>query len=247
MRSTDFSGNCAKTSQASALYSSKLFDFSRGFIKFWGTTRPYLEALTETVIDPVLRLIYCFTVKKLGVGGAKTAKAGSDFEEMTTNELFSNLSESGYKITATHKLSKGKETVHGILLVKNDDVIEIYFKTGLYKLFFEPRNIDYKKYFSSQLQPDSAIYSHKTKVLTIIEKKEMKNSGSVVEKLQTCDYKLLYYKKLTQSLNIEVDLVWQLGSYFEEQKLNLRSVYEYMISKGSRYYFHTIPIQELKI
>ena len=69
----------------------------------------------------------------------------------------------------------------------------------------------------------------------------------MAEKLQTCDYKMMYYKTLCDPIGIKVDLIWQLGSYFFDQKDNLRSIFEYMLTKGSRYFFYEVPIKELKI
>jgi hypothetical protein len=48
-------------------------------------------------------------------------------------------------------------------------------------------------------------------------------------------------------MGIKVELVWQLGQYFVDQEANLKSIFEYMVSKGSRHYFLTIPIEELNI
>jgi hypothetical protein len=57
----------------------------------------------------------------------------------------------------------------------------------------------------------------------------------------------MYYSTLCEPIGVKVDLIWQLGQYFVGQKENLRSVFEYMLSKGSCYYFLDIPIKELKI
>ena len=187
-------------------------------------------------------------MKKGGVGGAKTQKSGADFESSTAENLIEKLLQKGYEVTNEHRLSNEKSTLHGVSLrSKSNSKLEIYYQDGIYKLFFEPRGIDWKKYFSGRLKPDSAIYSEATKTLTIIEKKQQEGAGSVAEKLQTCDYKMQYYSRLVQGLGIKVELVWQLGKYFVDQEANLKSVFDYMASKGSRYYFLTIPVEELNI
>jgi hypothetical protein len=187
-------------------------------------------------------------MKKGGVGGAKTQKVGADFEVSTAEELISKLLSNGYQIKEEYRLSGIKSPLHGVTLEKSkDEKLEIYYQDGIYKLFFEPRGVDWKEHYSARLKPDSAIFSPKTNTLTIIEKKQQGVAGSVAEKLQTCDYKMQYYSKLVRDLGINVEIVWQLGQYFVEQQANLKSVFEYMATKGSRYYFLTIPIDELNI
>ena len=184
-------------------------------------------------------------MKKGGVGGAKTSKAGSDFEGTTYEVLLSDLQNKGFSVKATNY---GAKNLRNLTLVGPDSkTIEIYFKASIHKDFFEPRGIRSLDFFSARLEPDTAIFSHFTKTLTIIEKKQQTGTGSVAEKLQTCDYKLIYYKTLCAPLGIEVDLIWQLGEYFEEQQEQLQSVFKYMILKGSTYYFHKVPVEKLKI
>lgn len=186
-------------------------------------------------------------MKKGGVGGAKTAKAGSDFEIVSDNQLITSLKNSGYEQTLLHGLNSSGTTPHALTLEKNGEKIDIFYKAGIYKYFFEPRGIDARKIFSARLEPDSAIYSHKKKVLTVIEKKQQTGAGSVAEKLQTCDYKKYYYEKLLEGTGIQLQIVWLLGQYFYENSAGLASVFEYMKSKGSRYYFNNLPVEELTL
>ena len=186
-------------------------------------------------------------MRKGGVGGAKTQEAGAKFEDQTTSDLLSTLLGEGWKVESKiHKNSNATPTAY-VLKNQEQSSIEIYFKNGIHTEFFIPKGVDTKHYFSARLEPDTAIYSASTNVLTIIEKKQQTGSGSVAEKLQTCDYKMMYYKTLCAPLGIEVDLIWQLGEYFVNQESNLKSVFEYMLSKGSRYYFHRVPVGELRI
>ena len=187
-------------------------------------------------------------MKRGGIGGSYTAKAGSTFERDTDEVFISQLNEIGYTEHNAYKLNGSKGTLHGRTLVNSSgEKIEIFYKSGIYKLFFEPRGLNYKDFFSARLEPDTAIYSEKTKTLTIIEKKQMSAPGSVAEKLQTCDYKRKYYETLTSSLGVKVSIYWVLGEYFKKQENQLRSVYEYMLSKGSKYYFGELPVGELEI
>jgi hypothetical protein len=190
---------------------------------------------------------YDSDMKKGGVGGAKTAKAGADFEKISDNQLIASLSESGYEQTFLYGLNSGGVAPHALSMEKSGSKIDIFYKAGIYKYFFEPRGIDAKKLFSARLEPDSAIYSYRKKILTIIEKKQQTGAGSVAEKLQTCDYKKYYYEKLLEGTGIKLEIVWLLGPYFYENRAGLASVFEYMESKGSRYYFEILPVEELAL
>lgn len=180
-----------------------------------------------------------------GVGGAKTQKSGENFETKTLASLVDSFLKNGYEVIATRP---GGKSPRGISLAnKQGKSVELYFKAAIHKDFFEPRGVETSGFFSARLEPDTAIYSESIKTLTIIEKKQQTGTGSVAEKLQTCDYKMIYYQTLCKPLGIKVDLVWQLGSYFLAQKSNLKSVFDYMEEKGSRYFFLEIPFDELKI
>jgi len=184
-------------------------------------------------------------MKKGGVGGAVTAKAGSDFEDVLFNELVKDMQSNGFfqvDILRGPTAPKYVKYSH-----ESRGEVEFFFKASVHKIFFEPRGVKSSDFFSARLEPDTAIYSPSTKTLTIIEKKQQNTTGSVAEKLQTCDYKMLYYTTLCKQIGVKVDLVWQLGPYFEKQQDGLRSVFEYMKSKGSRYFFGHIPVSELKI
>ena len=187
-------------------------------------------------------------MKRGGVGGAKTQKAGARFEESTAEQFLEDFTNRGYSVIGNHRASGTTGTLHGVSLKsKTGQVIEIYYQDGIYKRFFEPRGISWKDHFSARLKPDTAIYSADKKTLTIIEKKQQEAEGSVAEKLQTCDYKLNYYKSLSAPLNVSVELIWLLGPYFENKKETLQSVFNYMLEKGSKYYFGRIPFDDLKV
>lgn len=187
-------------------------------------------------------------MRKGGTGGSETARAGSNFEVITDERFIEGMFNLGYELVNLHKLSGQNGPVHGRTLVNtHGEKVEVFYKSGLYKLFFEPLGVNYKEYFSARLEPDTALYSHKTNTLTIIEKKQMVAAGSVAEKLQTCDYKRYYYEKLLEAHKINLEITWVLGSYFKEHESQLKSVYEYMLSKGSKYYYGEIPLDSLHI
>lgn len=184
-------------------------------------------------------------MKKGGVGGAITAKSGSDFEDVLFAKLAEDLIANGYKEIDIQRNGNSIRCINYRHSERGN--LDIYFKASVHKLFFEPLGVFSADFFSARLEPDTAIFSDKTKTLTIIEKKQQNTTGSVAEKLQTCDYKMLYYTTLAKPLGFKIDLVWQLGPYFEKQQKGLRSVFDYMKSKGSRYFFGHIPFSELKI
>jgi hypothetical protein len=187
-------------------------------------------------------------MKRGGVGGAKTQKEGAYFEESTAQSLIEDFLLRGYRVINETRANNGKGTLHGQTLKDNKGkTLELFYQDGIYKLFFEPNGIKWQDKHSQRLKPDTAIFSPEKKVLTIVEKKQQNTEGSVAEKLQTCDYKIQYYRSLAEPLNISVELVWLLGPYFENKKDSLRSVFEYMESKGSRYYFKKIPLENINL
>lgn len=185
-------------------------------------------------------------MRKNGVGGAKTYQIGEIFEEETTSDLIIQLKNSGYS-SLREEFSEGNKIRFMELINDENQKLQLYFKGGIYQYFFTPQNINYKNYFSLRLEPDTAIYAPHRKVLTIIEKKQQTVSGSVAEKLQTCDFKQKYYETLCLPHGIEVDLVWQLGTYFKKREKSLKTVFEYMVEKKSKYYFDELPIAELRL
>jgi len=187
-------------------------------------------------------------MKKGGVGGAKTAKSGSEFEALSDDKLLKALETSGFEQILLLGLNSSGNGVHGLSMERAGCKIDIFYKAGIYKYFFEPRKINAREIFSARLEPDSAIYSHRKKVLTIIEKKQQTGAGSVAEKLQTCDYKRYYYETLLKGTGVKLEIIWLLGSYFYDNKSGLASVFEYMESKGSKYIFgEELPLEELTL
>ena len=113
-------------------------------------------------------------------GGANTNKNGLRFEERA------DLRDA---ITAhpEYELSNDK-------VFKNGKLIAQYFeKHGLYRKYLETKGVDYRTRLSGKLLPDAALLVRDT--MYIIEKKYQTGSGSVSEKLQTCDFKKKQYQK----------------------------------------------------
>ncbi|HEY4501239.1 MAG TPA: hypothetical protein VJI70_03190 [Candidatus Paceibacterota bacterium] len=163
-----------------------------------------------------------------GIGGGNT-KTGLNFEKRVD-------------ILTLLKSKKGY-SVHGnIVFYDGKEVAKSFKKNALYK-YLGSRNLNYKKYISKKLLPDEAIYVIVNNTLFIVEIKFQKVSGSVDEKLQTCDFKRKQYAKLMAPLNIEVEYIYILNDWF--RKPEYKDVLDYVISVDCQYYFHYLPLQKL--
>jgi len=165
---------------------------------------------------------------KGGIGGGNT-KTGILFEKRV-NILTLLKNKSGYRVRGNSIFYKDKEVAKSLK------------KNTLYK-YLESRKINYKKIISKKLLPDDAIYVITNNTLFIIEIKFQKVSGSVDEKLQTCDFKRKQYAKLMAPLNIEVEYIYILNDWF--RKPEYKDVLDYIISVGCQYYFHYLSLQKL--
>ena len=164
-----------------------------------------------------------------GIGGAKTL-TGLKFESrVDLKEIVKKIS--GYTITGNEVFFLGSK------------VAELYKKHALYKNLLGPRGVDYRAVISKKLLPDDAIYILNGKELFIVEIKFQVVSGSVDEKLQTCDFKNRQYRKLFSPLGISVKYVYVLNKWFE--KPEYKDVLEYVKSVGCYYFFYTIPFDFL--
>ncbi len=167
-------------------------------------------------------------MKKKGIGGGNTI-TGLKFER--GRDILSILSNAkGYTVRGNIVFYLGKE------------VARSYRKYGLYK-FLESQGIEYKKIISKKLLPDEALYVIVKNTLFVIEMKYQEVTGSVDEKLQTCDFKKKQYKKLMAPLNIEVEYIYILSDWF--RKPEYKDVLDYVISVGCQYYFQYLPLQKL--
>ena len=129
-------------------------------------------------------------------------------------------------------------------VVKDDIVVALYFeKHSLYKDYLLPNGIEYKNILSKKLLPDGALLVGST--IFIIEKKYQAGSGSVDEKLQTCDFKKKQYIKLFSSLNIKVEYYYVLNDWFD--KPQYQDVFDYIESVGCRYFIEDLPLKELNL
>ncbi len=140
------------------------------------------------------------------------------------------------------KKAKGYSVKGNIIYYQGKEVARSYRKQSLYKLLAE-KNIDWRKLISKRLYPDEALYVIINNTLFIIEMKFQKVSGSVDEKLQTCDFKKKQYKKLMAPLNIEVEYIYILNDWFRNP--SYKDTLDYVISVGCQYYFNYLPLHKV--
>lgn len=164
-----------------------------------------------------------------GTGGANTL-TGLIYEGKVDLKAFLN-NQYGYRV------------VGSTVIYQDEEVAQIFQKYELYSEFLAPRGVDWKNCISSQLLPDNGIYVIINNTVFIIEVKTQNTTGSVDEKLQTCDFKKKQYQKLFFPLNIEVQYVYILDDWFRKPKY--KDVLDYIISVGCQYYFQYIPLQRL--
>ena len=78
--------------------------------------------------------------------------------------------------------------------------------------------MDWKSIISKRLLPDEVIYVLNSNTLFVLEKKFQTGSGSVDEKLQTCDFKKKQYVKLFQDIPRNVEYIYVLSDWFTDNK-----------------------------
>ncbi len=99
-----------------------------------------------------------------------------------------------------------------------------------------------KNYFK-KLLPDNALLVIKRDTLFIIEIEYQEVSGSVDEKLQTCDFKKKQYLKLVTPLGLRVEYVYVLNDWFK--KPEYKDVLDYIQSVNCHYKFNELPLSWL--
>lgn len=163
-------------------------------------------------------------------GGAQTNLNGLEFEQtISLKEVFDRHPDF--------------EVIDDKLFYHKKLIGELCGKHSLYKKILEPRGVYYYKYISKKLIPDDAVLINDT--IYIIEKKFQNGSGSVDEKLQTCDFKKKQYSKLANAAGLKVEYIYVLNYWFRDS--SYKDVHEYIISVGCLYFFDEIPIELFKL
>lgn len=161
---------------------------------------------------------------KDGKGGSNT-KTGLLFEErVDLIKLFEKID--GYSVKDTDNKAGAK------VYYQNKEVARCFKKYEFYR-FLQEYKIDWKDYLSKQLLPDNGLFVIVRDTLFIIEIKFQQVSGSVDEKLQTCDFKRKQYSKLVKSLNWKVEYVYILNDWFKDK--SYQDTLDYINSMNCHY------------
>jgi hypothetical protein len=164
-----------------------------------------------------------------GKGGART-QGGLVFEKRTDlRTLFADLP--GYTVNSNDVLFEGHL------------VAQIFKKYDFHTKFLARLGIDRRRILSKGLVPDDTIFVLANQTLFIIEAKFQEVSGSVDEKLQTCDFKKRQYQRLLLGTGISVEYVYVLSEWFEKKEY--KDVLDYVSAVGCRYFFRQLPLSLL--
>ncbi|NYZ61041.1 hypothetical protein H0O01_05090 [Candidatus Micrarchaeota archaeon] len=162
-----------------------------------------------------------------GKGGQTPLKHGLHFERRTDfATVITGIP--GYLVKDDTVMFEGK------------DVARLYKKGKLYSKLLKQTGVKVEKIVSKRLFPDDAVLVLVNKTLYIVEVKFQMVSGSVDEKLQTCDFKLKQYKKLIEPLGLKVKYVYVLNDWFDKDAY--KDVLEYVKSVGCDYFFNELPL-----
>jgi hypothetical protein len=180
---------------------------------------------------------------KLGGKLGSNTKTGIKWEQnhkVDLRHFFSNLK--GYSVQTWDLIDKRGKTAFK-LCFKNKERAYIFKQATIYKYLKEEFGIEYRQLVSKQLRPDNAIYVLTNNTFFVIEAKFQKTSGSVDEKLQTCDFKKKQWKKILSQMNCEVEYIYLLSNWFK--KPEYKDTLDYIISVGCHYYFEYVPLIKL--
>jgi hypothetical protein len=152
-------------------------------------------------------------------GGSQTNLNGLKFEQETS--LYDILISNNFTIKDDYKIFKG-------------DILIGYYvpKHNLYKYFLKMYNIVWENFISKKMLPDEAIFIVSKNTMFILEKKFQSTSGSVDEKLQTCDFKL---KQLPSYSDYWLNNTYPNASNFNVKKNALPDfILQYILDKDRK-------------
>ncbi len=170
-------------------------------------------------------------MKSGGIGGGNTV-TGLNFEKRVD---FQSLIKSmpGYEVSGI----SGKA---GIGIFFEGKLVARCFRKYDFYRYLEEEDVNWKKIISKRLLPDDALLVIVRETLFIIEVKYQQVSGSVYEKLQTCDFKRKQYLKLVSPLGLKVEYVYVLSDWFK--KPEYRDVLDYIHNVNCHYKFNELPL-----
>ena len=163
-------------------------------------------------------------------GGSRTNVNGLSFEGRT--DLLESLNQNPFF------------EVKGNKVLQNNKIVGEYFeKYNFYTSFLEERKVNWKEINSKQYLPDSVFYNHENLTVYVIEKKYQAGSGSVDEKLQTCDFKKKMYMNLITPLGLETEYYYLLNNWFDKEVY--KDVFSYIENVGCKFFIDFMPLSEL--
>lgn len=166
-----------------------------------------------------------------GIGGANT-KTGLNFEnKVDFQQLIAAIP--GYR-------EKKDPDKAGILIFFENTLVARCFRKNDFYNFLSESKIDWKEILSKKLLPDDALLVIVRETLFIIEVKYQQVTGSVDEKLQTCDFKRKQYLKLVSPLGLKVEYVYVLSDWFKQPRY--KDVLDYIHSVNCHYKFNELPL-----
>lgn len=173
-------------------------------------------------------------MKKGGTGGGST-KTGLLFEERV--DLVTLLTSiDGYEAV------KHSGTAGTWIYFRGKKIARTFRKHGFYS-FLDEKGVNWKEILSKKLLPDDTLLVIVRETLFVIEVKFQAVSGSVDEKLQTCDFKRKRYQQLVKPLGLKVEYVYVLNDWFKAAAY--RDTLDYIESVNCHYRFNEIPLSWL--
>lgn len=174
-------------------------------------------------------------------GGSKTNTNGLKFEGRT--DFIDSLRED--KNFSLSKINSFKKTFQ--ILYKNKNQGFYTEKHEFYNFFLLKEKVNWKNIISKQYLPDAVFINTKNNIVFVIEKKFQEGSGSVDEKLQTCDFKKKIYQKIITSCKTKytVEYFYILNSWYERKEYD--DVKKYINSVGCKYFINKIDFNILGI
>ena len=166
--------------------------------------------------------------KNTSGGGAQTNANGLHFEDFTALHNLLPLISGG-----TYQIQNNQLFINGVCQDKF-----MYLPKGRFRPFMRQMHpmldaqITNASIWSKELRPDQVMIIGNT--INIFEAKTQNGSGSVDEKLQTCDFKKKQFERLLEPI-YRVEYVYLLDDWFLDEKY--RDVKAYINASGCKYFF----------
>lgn len=158
-----------------------------------------------------------------------------------TNTTTGNVFESKKRVGKAIANKDNYELKNNAIFYEGNRIAENYWDEvgNSFNEYLKKNGIKQKDYLSKSLRPDEVIIVDNK--VYIFEMKTQSGSGSVDEKLQTCEFKKKQYQKLMKPLNKEVVYSYVLDNYFNKE--SYKDLFEFIKEKGCYLFFKEVPIE----